>query len=135
MNFFKGLFTRKAPLSSRPPQNMSSNNTFSIANPIKNTSNIEKTFQELFNAERRRNLSRYNTSLTKLRAYYRQNPTRANQMMNKMFNRSRSSSNLSSFSNQDLQNTRNLISMNVEGGKRNKKTRRIRRRHATRSKR
>jgi hypothetical protein len=130
MDFLKGLFTRKSPLSSSGynavPRNNGAN-VFAGNNPGYSNNAARAPFKNLVNAYTRRNVSRSEkaqSALAKLRNLNRNSYSR---FLNAELNRARSGSNLSRFSNDDLASLRGLADPQLGGRLYRKATRRNRR--------
>lgn len=130
MDFLTGLFTRKSPLSSRGYNAVPRNNGANVVagnNPIYSNNAARVPFKNLVNAYTRRNVSRSEkaqAALAKLRNLNRNSYSR---FLNAELNRTRSGSNLSRFTNDDLLSIRGLADPQLGGRLYRKTTRRNRR--------
>jgi hypothetical protein len=131
MDYLKGLFTRKSPLSSRGYNAVPINNAANVVagnNPMYSNTAARAPFQNLLTAYTRHNMSRSQkaqAALAKLRNLNRNSYSR---FLNAELNRERTGSNLSTFSKEDLNTIRGLADPQL-GGRLYRKTARHNRRN------
>lgn len=141
MNALKGLFTRKKPLSSAPP-NVARNN-FSYVNPALNTKNITYKLQQYVNTYKKGKMNNMAALAKELQNYVKQNPgakTIINSHFNKYKGRTKSLGNISNVEANNLRNNlyepgvltkrtlERLKGLGIEGGGKTRRNRRNSRR-------
>ncbi len=141
MSWF-GLFTRKKPLTSQGPNSSSTaflSNMNMRNNPVVVSSNVQQKMNRYISSYKKRNLNSYIQTKGQLRNFVKQNPTVASSYVEQRL--SRSSSDTSGLSQEDLDEMKEeLFRNNLAGGRkrrgnRNRKTRRSKRRATRKSKR
>ena len=127
MSFLKRFFTKKNPLSSRgnngvPYSEMEGRNPMLGNDP-------EKLAQKLIEGYKKHNTNIFETTIPSLRNYIKKNPSLAKDFLYSRFNRRHSD--LSTVSDEDIEDMKYQLTRNNINGGRRRKTRRNRRRTRT----
>lgn len=138
MSWF-GLFTRKKPLTSQGPNGSSTaflTNMNMRNNPAMVSPNVQQKMNRYISSYKKHNLNSYVQTKGQLRSFVKQNPTVASSYIDQRL--SRSSSDTSGLSQEDLEEMKEeLFRNNLAGGRRRRgyKTRKTKRRSSHMSKR
>ena len=126
MSGLKSLFTRKRPLTSRPPN--TATNSFEMVNPALFPGSVKKNLETYITSWKTMNLSGLAASQKALQAYAKEHPVEAKQILDERLNR-RSYSDISNLSNNEIVSLKEEV---LQSGGASKRTRRVRRSKRTR---